>query len=101
MSSKNSKPKFKTSLSQDNMDVQMTDYNSTTQNEQENLINSLKTQIFSMEQNEKNYDLLNKKYIELQNENTKLNEEKINLEIIISKKESTYKKQLAIINEKI
>ena len=53
--------------------------NSTYNSDKDNLISHLKTQIFDLEQNEKNYQLLQSKYKNLSNDAAILNEEKMRL----------------------
>ena len=54
--------------------------------DKENLISQLKSQIFDLEQNEKNYQLLQNKYKNLSNDFSILNEEKLRLEYKKKKK---------------
>ena len=63
--------------------------------EKDNLISQLKSQIFDLEQNEKNYSNLQVKYKSLANENSILNEEKLRLEYELKQKTEASNKIIA------
>ena len=68
----------------------------------DSIINQLKTQIFDLEQNQQNYELLQTKYKSLSNDLSILNEEKIRLEYELKQKtETTNKNYNANAYEKI
>ena len=69
--------------------------NSSYNSEKDNLISHLKTQIFDLEQNEKNYQLLQSKYKNLSNDASILNEEKMRLEYELKQKIETSNKIIA------
>lgn len=58
------------------------------------LISQLKAHIFELEQHGKDYDTLNQKFRQLQNDNSLLNEAKIRLEYEIRQKDENYNKQI-------
>ena len=58
----------------------------------DSIINQLKTQIFDLEQNQQNYELLQTKYKSLSNDVSILNEEKIRLEYELKQKTETTNK---------
>ena len=63
--------------------------------EKDTLISQLKSQIFDLEQNEKNYNNLQIKYKSLSNENAILNEEKLRLEYELKQKTEASNKIIA------
>ena len=58
------------------------------------LISQLKAHIFELEQHDKDYDTLNQKYRQLQNDCTLLNEAKLRLEYELRQKDENYNKQI-------
>ena len=58
------------------------------------LISQLKAHIFELEQHDKDYDTLNHKYRQLQNDCTLLNEAKLRLEYELRQKDENYNKQI-------
>ena len=62
--------------------------------QQNEIIAQLKSQIFDLEQNEKNYEALLNKYKSLSNEASILNEEKIRLEYELKQKTETSNKMI-------
>ena len=60
--------------------------------DKDGLISQLKAQIFDLEQNEKNYQLLQNKYKNLSNDSSILNEEKLRLEYELKQKTETTNK---------
>ena len=58
------------------------------------LISQLKAHIFELEQHDKDYDTLNQKYRQLQNDCTLLNESKLRLEYELRQKDENYNKQI-------
>ena len=71
----------------------------------DSIINQLKTQIFDLEQNQQNYELLQTKYKSISNDISILNEEKIRLEYELKQKIKTTNKILEnlknALNEKL
>ena len=62
--------------------------------EKDMLISQLKAHIFELEQHEKDYDCLNSKYRQLQNDCSLINEAKIRLEYELKQKDECYTKQI-------
>jgi chromosome segregation ATPase len=62
--------------------------------EKDMLISQLKAHIFELEQHDKDYDTLNHKYRQLQNDCTLLNEAKLRLEYELRQKDENYNKQI-------
>jgi len=62
--------------------------------EKDMLISQLKAHIFELEQHEKDYDCLNQKYRQLQNDCSLLNEAKIRLEYDLKQKDECFNKQI-------
>ena len=62
--------------------------------EKDMLISQLKAHIFELEQHEKDYDCLNSKYRQLQNDCSLINEAKIRLEYELKQKDECYNKQI-------
>jgi hypothetical protein len=62
--------------------------------EKDMLISQLKAHIFELEQHEKDYDCLNQKYRQLQNDCSLLNEAKIRLEYDLKQKDEYCNKQI-------
>ena len=67
----------------------------------DSIINQLKTQIFDLEQNQQNYDLLQTKYKSLSNDLSILNEEKIRLEYELKQKTETTNKIISDLNTEV
>lgn len=62
--------------------------------ERDGLISKLKSYIFELETNEKDYEALKEKYRQLQNDYTLLSESKLRLEFELKQKEDVYKKEI-------
>ena len=67
----------------------------------DSIINQLKTQIFDLEQNQQNYELLQTKYKSLSNDLSILNEEKIRLEYELKQKTETTNKIISDLNTEV
>lgn len=65
------------------------------------LITQLKSHIFELESNEKDYEALNQKFRQLQNDNALLSEAKLRLEYELKQKEEAYGQQLRQLREEV